>query len=317
MNFFEDSKMYFQEKKYINNINYFLTYRFEENYSQRYGFYETNINKKYDNIFPFDQDLDDSEDINEEEIYFIKNINIKENNIVDFNNIDKKTNMPSEKNLEENCINQKINMPSEKNLEENCINQKRKQGRKKKDSLEEGQHNKKTFDNILRRIKISLLNCFRILLNSKIKNVYKFKNLRAKWKLLKINPKYATNSNIEFNKVFIHQSLKEIFSEETTIKNLCNRDHNKILINQLLNEKDEIKRKNFEILFNLTFLDLMKYSIGERADLIQLQGLSLSKKLLNEMSLDEEYSELIFDVLRNIENILENKFPRKRNKTNI
>ena len=277
-----------------------MTYRFEENYSQRYGFYKTNINIKYDNILPFDQDLDDSEDINEEEIYFIKNINNKEKNIIDFNNIDKKT-----------------NTPSEKNLEENCITQKRKQGRKKKDSLEEGQHNKKTFDNILRRIKISLLNSFRILLNSKIKNVYKFKNLRAKWKLLKINPKYATNSNIEFNKVFIHKSLKEIFSEETTIKNLCNREHNKILINQLLDEKNTEKRKNFEILFNLTFLDLMKYSIGERADLIQLQGLSLSQKLLNEMALDEEYSELIFDVLRNIENILENKFPRKRNKTNI
>ena len=272
-----------------------MTYRFGENFSQRYGFYEININKKYDNIFPFEQELNDSEDINEEEIYFIKDINIKENNIINFNNIDKKT-----------------IIPSEKNIEENFINQKRKQGRKKKDSLEEGQHNKKTFDNILRRIKISLLNCFRILLNSKIKNVYKFKNLRAKWKLLKINPKYATNSNIEFNKVFIHQSLKEIFSEETTIKNLCNRDHNKILIEQLLNEKDGEKRKNFEILFNLTFLDLMKYSVGERPDLIQLQGLSLSKKLLNEMAIDEEYSKLILDVLKNIENILENKLPRRR-----
>ena len=277
-----------------------MTYRFEENYSQRYGFYETNINKKYDNIFPFDQDLDDSEDINEEEIYFIKNINIKENNIIDFNNIDKKTNMPSEKILEENFINQKS-----------------KKGRKKKDSLEEGQHNKKTFDNILRRIKISLLNSFRILLNSKIKNVYKFKNLRAKWKLIKIDPKYARNSNIEFNKVFIHKSLKEIFSEETTIKNLCNRDHNKILIEQLLKEKNTEKRKIFEILFNLTFLDLMKYSVGERPDLIELQGLSLSQKLLNEMALDEEYSELIFDILKNIETILENKFPRNKNKKNI
>jgi transposase len=244
--------------------------------------------------------LDDSEDINEEEIYFIKNTNIKENNIINFNNIDKKT-----------------IIPSEKNIEENFINQKRKQGRKKKNSLEEGQHNKKTFDNILRRIKISLLNSFRILLNSKIKNVYKFKNLRAKWKLLKINPKHARNSNIEFNKVFIHKSLKEIFSEETTIKNLCNRDHNKILIKQLLNEKNTEKRKIFEILFNLTFLDLMKYSVGERPDLIELQGLSLSQKLLNEMALDEEYSELIFDILKNIETILENKFPRNKNKKNI
>ena len=277
-----------------------MAYRFDENYSQRYGFYEININKKYDNIFPFEQELNDSEDINEEEIYFIKDINIKENNIINFNNIDKKT-----------------IIPSEKNIEENFINQKRKQGRKKKDSLEEGQHNKKTFDNILRRIKNSLLNSFRILLNGKIKNAYNFKKLRKKWKLLKINPKHARNSNIEFNKVFIHKSLKEIFSEETTIKNLCNRDHNKILIKQLLNEKNTEKRKIFEILFNLTFLDLMKYSVGERPDLIELKGLSLSQKLLNEMALDEEYSELIFDILKNIETILENKFPRNKNKKNI
>ena len=277
-----------------------MTYRFDENFSKRYGFYEININKKYDNIFNFEQELDDSEDINKEEIYFIKDINIKENNIINFNNIDKKT-----------------IIPSEKNIEENFINQKRKQGRKKKDSLEEGQHNKKTFDNILRRIKNSLLNSFRILLNSKIKNVYNFKNLREKWKLLKINPKHARNSNIEFNKVFIHKSLKEIFSEETTIKNLCNRDHNKILIKQLLNEKNTEKRKIFEILFNLTFLDLMKYSVGERPDLIELKGLRLSQKLLNEMALDEEYSELIFDILKNIETILENKFPRNKNKKNI
>ena len=277
-----------------------MTYRFGENFSQRYGFYDININKKYDNIFPFEQELNDSEDINEEEIYFIKDINIKENNIINFNNIDKKT-----------------IIPSEKNIEENFINQKRKQGRKKKDSLEEGQHNKKTFDNILRRIKNSLLNSFRILLNSKIKNAYNFKKLRKKWKLLKINPKHARNSNIEFNKVFIHKSLKEIFSEETTIKNLCNRDHNKILIKQLLNEKNTEKRKIFEILFNLTFLDLMKYSVGERPDLIELKGLSLSQKLLNEMALDEEYSELIFDILKNIETILENKFPRNKNKKNI
>ena len=277
-----------------------MTYRFDENYSQRYGFYDININKKYDNIFPFEQELDDSEDINEEEIYFIKDINIKGNNIIDFNNIDKKT-----------------NIPSKKNIEENFINQKRKQGRKKKDSLEEGQHNKKTFDNILRRIKNSLLNSFSILLDSKIKNAYNFKKLRKKWKLLKINPKHARNSNIEFNKVFIHKSLKEIFSEETTIKNLCNRDHNKILIEQLLKEKNTEKRKIFEILFNLTFLDLMKYSVGERPDLIELQGLSLSQKLLNEMALDEEYSELIFDILKNIETILENKFPRNKNKKNI
>ena len=164
----------------------------------------------------------------------------------------------------------------------------------------------------MRKIKNSLLNSVRNLTNNETKVAYKFQKLPPELKLIKIDPKHARNSNIEFNKIFIHKSLKEIFSEETTIKNFCNREYNKILIEQLLDEKDEIKRKNFEILFNLTFLDLMKYLVGERPDLVHLQGLSLSKNLLNEMALDEEYSELILDVLRNIENILENKLPRKR-----
>ena len=108
-----------------------------------------------------------------------------------------------------------------------------------------------------------MLNSVRNLLNNETKFAYKFKKLPPEWKLIKIDPKHARISNIEFNKIFIHKSLKEIFSEETTIKNFCNRDHNKILIEQLLDEEDEKKRKNFEILFNITFLDLMEYSIGE------------------------------------------------------
>ena len=95
----------------------------------------------------------------------------------------------------------------------------------------------------MRKIKNSLLNSVRNLTNNETKVVYKFQKLPPEWKLIKIDPKHARNSNIEFNKIFIHKSLKEIFSEETTIKNFCNRDYNKILIEQLLDEKDEIKEK--------------------------------------------------------------------------
>ena len=165
-----------------------------------------------------------------------------------------------------------------------------------------------TFDNLLRKIKTSLLKSFRDLLNDIIKKVY---NLPSDLELIKVNPNQARNSNIEFNRKFIHKKLKDIFSEETTIKNHCVREHNKILIEQLLDEKNEEKRKNFQIL-NLTFLDLMKYSIGERKDLIELQGLKLPKKLLNEMSSKEEYSKSILDILKNIEDILQKKLPRKR-----
>ena len=252
------------------------------------------IIKDLEDIFPFNQELNISEDINEKDIYFNNNINIKEKNITDFNNLNHKTITSS----------QKLN-------QDNLLNKKRRRGRKKIGSGEEGTHNKMTFDNLLRKIKTSLLKSFRDLLNDIIKKVYNYNKLPSDLELIKVNPDQARNSNIEFNRIFIHKKLKDIFSEETTIKNHCVREHNKILIEQLLDEKNEEKRKNFQIL-NLTFLDIMKYSIGERRDLIELQGLKLPKKLLNEMSSKEEYSKLILNILKNIEDILQKKLPRKR-----
>ena len=49
------------------------------------------INKDLEDIFPFNQELNISEDINEKDIYFNNNINIKEKNITDFNNLNQKT----------------------------------------------------------------------------------------------------------------------------------------------------------------------------------------------------------------------------------
>ena len=49
------------------------------------------INKDLEDIFPFNQELNISEDINEKDIYFNNNMNIKEKNITDFNNLNQKT----------------------------------------------------------------------------------------------------------------------------------------------------------------------------------------------------------------------------------
>lgn len=47
-----------------------------------------------------------------------------------------------------------------------------KRGRKLKNSNEEKNYNKKTFDNLLRRIKHCLLKGLKVLINMKIKDVY-------------------------------------------------------------------------------------------------------------------------------------------------
>ena len=295
MKFLNKKKIQIKEKNSNENINFFSEINANEYYSiTSNSNSDIEIVKNLEDIFPFNQEFNITEDINENDIYFNNNINNKEKNVIEFNNINQKTINSS----------QKLN-------QDNLLNKKRRRGRKKIGSGEEGTHNKMTFDNLLRKIKTSLLKSFRDLLNDIIKKVYNYNKLPSDLELIKVNQDQARNSNIEFNRIFIHKTLKEIFSEETTIKNHCEREHNKILIEHLLDEKNEEKRKNFEIL-NLTFLDLMKYAIGERQDLTELQGLKLPKKLLNEMSSKEEYSKLIVDILKNIEDILQKKLPRKR-----
>ena len=66
----------------------------------------------------------------------------------------------------------------------------KRRGRKKLGTEEKGNHDKKTFDNRIRRVKNSLLNESRILLNGKIKSVYHFKKIPRDWELFKINSQY-------------------------------------------------------------------------------------------------------------------------------
>lgn len=61
---------------------------------------------------------------------------------------------------------------------------------------------------------------------------------------MKINQSQVVNSNVKFNQQFLYKKLKDIFSEDVSAKcTRYNKDHNKKLINSLLNEKDKIKKK--------------------------------------------------------------------------
>ena len=116
-----------------------------------------------------------------------------------------------------------------------------KRGRKLKMSDEIGNHNNKTFDNLLKRIKHSLLKGLRVFINIKIKEVYKDDKKLSSLELLTLTQEQANNSKIAFNKIFIHKSIKEIFSEQLSTKykskknNLYN--HNEEVIKKLLSKK--------------------------------------------------------------------------------
>ena len=64
------------------------------------------------------------------------------------------------------------------------------------------------------------------------------------------------------NKKFLYKNLKDIFSEHISTKyTSLDLDHNKILIEKLINEKDSDKKIKFEKLFSLTFVDCLNHII--------------------------------------------------------
>ena len=179
---------------------------------------------------------------------------------------------PSESNLEfQNKNENEILVEEEKDKkfyeEFNFINKKRKElenyniseenkkiGRKNKKSGKTGHHNKYSEDNIRRKIILMILN---IVLDYCNIQISKF------GKLLKINSEQKKRAKVLFSKNLLNKPLKEIFSENISEKfSKFEKNHNKILITNLLNVKDETKKIEFEDLFNLTFSDCLKHFIG-------------------------------------------------------
>ena len=192
---------------------------------------------------------------------------------------------------------------------------KKAKGRKLKNSKEQGFHNKFTFDNIIRKIKAISMKSFFNFFNNKIKEVYKDSEVKSLWGLKKLNQSQIKNSNIEYNRLFFEKSLKDIFSDDITTKwKTEGRDHNKKLIEKLLNEENKGKKIIFEKILNYKFIDIVKYLRGEIEGLDQLKGLDFDKYMWNKIKKDENYLIIFKNNMENIEKLIQNKKPRNRQK---
>ena len=292
-----DDSLYQIEKEVLNYSEKEIEYYVSLSPNMPDKLDEITIFNEFKKVLDFNRPNYDYEDINYEELYFIDR-----NKITDIN----------KNNLKIDDTSSKTN-PLIIKVEIN------KRGRKLKTSNEKGNHNKKSFDNLLKRIKHSLLKGLKILINIKIKEIYQDnKDDKVDKKLLTLDQTETNNSSIEFNKIFIYKSIKEIFSGKLTTKYKSKKDtleiHNKDLINKLLSGKDIEKRIIFESIFNLKFIDVVNYIIGQRNDLTQLYGLKLTDNLLEEISIDEDYSEILYDTMKNLEKILNSKKSRNRSK---
>ena len=178
-------------------------------------------------------------------------------------------------------------------------------------------HTKYSYDNLKRECKHLVIENVMKFINNKIYEIYEGNignGLNIK-RLLKLNQSQKTNADVEFNKLFITKSLKEIFSQDITKQiKLYSQDHNKKVIEKLIEEKKE----NFENLFNLTFIDCVEHFIGNK-NIVELNGLilfsELKEQIISKYDKDgETYYETLRLFLQEFENKIKRAKPRRKKK---
>ena len=131
-----------------------------------------------------------------------------------------------------------------------------------------------------------------------------------------LNQKQKSELKIDFNKDFLKKTLGQILSENISPKiTNFSQHHNKNLIQELLNEKDIEKKKYFNKLFNLTFLQCLEH-FRETDYHEELSGMPLLKDEINNYLEDDDYIKSLQYYFSKYENIINNKRSRHRNKNN-
>ena len=243
----------------------------------------------------------------------------------DKNSMDKYEKESQEKIKDQNSLNDlfkidSLNLPK---LED--IKLKKKCGRKRKNQKRDEKdenHNKFSDDNIINKCKHLVLKYTLEFLNNQIKIIYNGNIGKGSLKkeLQIINNSQKTNAHVEFNKNFLKKKLCDIFSENISskYKKYYKANHNKLLIMELMNEKDENKKSFFIQLFNINFIQSLEHFIGKKY-IKELNGLKCFKqiedKILNKYKEDgKDYVKFLKFYLENFEKIINIKEPRKPRK---
>lgn len=184
-----------------------------------------------------------------------------------------------------------------------------------KPKKEKKPHTKFSYDNLKRECKHLVIENVMDFINEKINIAYdgNIGDGLFKKQLMKLNQEQKKNSSVEFNQIFLTKTLKEILSQNITKRiKFYKEDHNKVLINRLIEEKKE----EFESLFNLTFIDCLDHFIGNKK-IEELEGLTLFSELKNSIlekyeNDGESYYNNLELFMKDFKDIINNAKPRKR-----
>ena len=205
----------------------------------------------------------------------------------------------------------------------------KKRGRKRKrennndneDSVDKKAHNKFSDDNLRKKCKNTILKYALKFINEKIKEKYKNKIGHGKFKkeLKILNQEKKAKSTVDFDKSFLTKTLKDIFSGDISARFYnFSKDYNRELIKSLLQDKEEDRKQYFIKLFNITFIECLKY-FREDEEALNIEELNGFKKI--SLIKDElikkhgnDYVEMLIHYLNNFEEIINNKKGRNRRK---
>ena len=220
-----------------------------------------------------------------------------------------------------------LNSDKNKLDEYNNNKEEKKRGRKRKrennndneNSEDKKAHNKFSDDNLRKKCKNTILKYTLKFINEKIREKYKSNLGHGKFKkeLKILNQEKKAKSTVDFDKSFLTKTLKEIFSSDISARFYnFSKDYNKELIKSLLLDKDEKKKQYFIKLFNITFIECLKFFREDEEALIteELNGFKKISLIKDELikKHGNDYVEIFNHYLNNFEEIINNKKGRNR-----
>ena len=250
----------------------------------------------------FDSEFENNENepkiISSNSVYNIKKFHFSTINKKDStsnNNINKEeiknvfNNNKHQKNIGRKCKRNKSMIPKDNNISS--------------DNNKVKVHDKYTNDNLIKKIKNLILKNLLDFINNKIYNS-NIGHRNSEKKLFSLQAQKTNTYSLYFK--FMNKNLKDIFSQEISEKCSNHRkDHNKNIIDSLINDKDEIKKNYFTKLFSLTFSDCLKNFRGVK-DIKELEGFkdfsSIKEQLLIENG--EEYVNCLEEKMKNLEELI-------------
>ena len=190
---------------------------------------------------------------------------------------------------------------------------------------QERTHTKYSFDNLVRKIKSKLFASILIILNKSLKDKKEKASAKENQKqkksevmyncFLKLDQKIILQTNVKENLELFNKQLREIFSEDVSskVQNFSKHGlkHNKIFIEEIKN--DESRTKTNAIL-DMTFFECLEHFRGTKS-YPALNGLEEEyEKVIEDLSIEEDYKDNFIEHLKNLENMFQNKKPRNKKK---